>query len=147
MNEEDLRKAVPFALYKAGSEHTRLPLLNAQRCINEGAGATIGATINYGELAYYSRDLEEDRIISLIVNSKPYFLSPYPIRPVHAPNSAGNLSVAAPEKIMVGNAFGLLLPSSNGYVAYWIDQDVLYILAVEDSTDKETMTGLFSSRH
>lgn len=145
LNEEDLRRAVPFGLYKVSSKYSQLPLLNAQQNIVEDNGATGGATINYGELAYFSEDLEVDRIISLIVYNKPYFPSPFPVRPVHEINAdTGETTLTAPEKIRVGDAFGVLLPSSNGYVALWIAQGILYILAVEDSTSKETMMQILN---
>lgn len=139
-NEEDLRKAVPFGLYKVSSKYSQLPLLNAQQSRVEDDGATAGATINYGQLAYFSEDLEVDRIISLIVYNKPHYPSPYPIRPVHEFNrETGETDLRVPEKVRVGTAFEILLPSSNGYVAHWIDKGILYTLAVEDSTSKETM--------
>jgi hypothetical protein len=85
-------------------------------------------------------DLEVDRMISLTVHNKPHYPSPYPIYPVHVQDvETGGITLIAPEKVMVGAAFGILVPSSNGYVAHWIEKGVLYTLAVEDSTNRETM--------
>lgn len=146
-NEEDLRKAIPFGLYKAGSKYSDLPFLNAQQSIlEEDDGVTTDATVNYGELAYFSEELETDRMISLIIHNKPYYPSPYPIYPVHEQNvDTGEVDLIAPEKIRVGTAFGVLVPSSNGYVAHWIEKGVLYTLAVEDSTNRETMLQILSN--
>lgn len=143
-SEKELREAVPFGLYKLNPQHNHLPLLNAQKSILEGDGTITGATINYGELAFFSKELTEDRVISLIVHNEGFYPTPCPIRPVHEFDPQKGIILRAVEKIQLGRLFGLILPSSNGYVAHWIRKGVLYTLAVEDSPSKERMMQILT---
>lgn len=143
-NENELRRAISFDLYKLNPRHNPLPFLNAQKSIIEGDGTITGATINYGELAFFSEALTEDRVISLIVHNEGYYPTPCPIRPVHEFDPQGGTILRKAEKIQLGRLFGLILPSSNGYVVHWIRKGILYTLAVEDSPSREKMMQILA---
>lgn len=139
-DERALRNEVPFDIYQVSANYNVLPLLSSQLIKDEADESIAGAALNYGEIAYLSEKLESDRLISLWIQNKPYYPSPYPVYPVHKPNfESETITLVPPEKITVGNNYGVMLPSHNGWVAYWFENSVLYTLAVEDSTSRETM--------
>ena len=139
-NKKELRENIPFGLYEVESKYNNLPFLDASYAQDQEHQEILEASVKYGELAYFSEGLENDRLINLIARNKPHYPSPFPIYPVHSVNDeTEEFTLVAPEKVKIGNNFGVMLPSQNGYVAHWIAKGVLYTLVVEDSTSKSVM--------
>jgi hypothetical protein len=71
--------------------------------------------------------------------ARPVFHRPFPIWPVRLP-SAPDDGPIYPEKVNVQGRPMILLPTISGHFLQWIEDDVLYSLAVEFSTGRsETM--------
>lgn len=142
-NEKELRRSLAFPLYTVSRRFNNLPLISSLKVENSESNSTIEATITYAELAYNnSDDQTHDRRIAVSARTKPNYPSPFPIFPVHLDKTSQ--TPVAPQKIKVGKAFGLMLPSIHGHTAHWIEKGVLYTLSVEDSTDAQTMQQILN---
>ena len=74
------------------------------------------------------------------VRASPEFPQPYPVWPVRL-WFAHDDGPIYPEKVTISGSPGVMLPSAPGYVFLWIERRVLYTLAVEDYSDRETATA------
>lgn len=81
---------------------------------------------------------------SISVRASPEFPQPYPVWPVRL-WFAHDDGPIYPEKVTISGSPGVMLPSARGYVFLWIERGVLYTLAVEDYSDRDTATATADS--
>jgi len=75
--------------------------------------------------------------------AQPVYPSPYPVWPVYSPDRPEE--PISPEKVFFTPTPGLLLPSAQGHLALWIEQNTLYVLIAEHDPRLEANVELIKS--
>ena len=84
------------------------------------SGEVFSVSLNFGD---------GEGVPRLRVIAQPMYPSPYPVWPVYAPDRPEE--PIFPEKVFFTPRPGLLLPSAQGHLALWIEQNTLYVLIAE----------------
>ncbi|MFZ8845018.1 hypothetical protein [Thermoflexus sp.] len=117
---ERLRSLIRFPLYGP----SRLPPGMVWQ------GATVTRFARSGEVFSVSLNFGDgEGVPRLRVIAQPMYPSPYPVWPVYAPDRPEE--PIFPEKVFFTPRPGLLLPSAQGHLALWIEQNTLYVLIAE----------------
>lgn len=129
---EDLKSFISFPLFTLKELPTNIEFIGASVTQFTQSREIWKASI------YFGRGNEYSQLIS--VHARPMFHRPFPVWPVRLPY-AHDEGPITPEKINISAKSMLLLPSASGYLFQWIEQDILYSLAVEhDRNRKEALT-------
>ena len=131
---EQLRPFIRFPLYRP----SRLPPGIKWQC------AAVTRFARSGEVFSVSLNFEDGEGMPRIrVIAQPMYPSPYPVWPVYSPDRPEELIF--PEKVFFTPRPGLLLPSAQGHLALWIEQNTLYMLIAEHDTRLEANVELIKS--
>ncbi|WP_448601260.1 hypothetical protein [Thermoflexus hugenholtzii] len=98
------------------------------------SGEVFSVSLNFGD----GEGVPRIRLIA-----QPVYPSPYPVWPVYSPDRPEELIF--PEKVFFTPRPGLLLPSAQGHLALWIEQNTLYMLIAEHDTRLEANVELIKS--
>jgi len=107
-------------------------------------GATVTRFARSGEVFSVSLNFGDGEGVPRIrVIAQPMYPSPYPVWPVYAPDRPEE--PIFPEKVFFTPRPGLLLPSAQGHLALWIEQNILYVLIAEHDPRLESNIELTKS--
>jgi hypothetical protein len=107
-------------------------------------GATVTRFARSGEVFSVSLNFGDGEGVPRIrVIAQPMYPSPYPVWPVYAPDRPEE--PIFPEKVFFTPKPGLLLPSAQGHLALWIEQNTLYVLIAEHDPRLESNIELIKS--
>jgi predicted DCC family thiol-disulfide oxidoreductase YuxK len=107
-------------------------------------GATVTRFARSGEVFSVSLNFGDGEGVPRIrVIAQPMYPSPYPVWPVYAPDRPEE--PIFPEKVFFTPRPGLLLPSAQGHLALWIEQNTLYVLIAEHDPRLESNIELTKS--
>jgi hypothetical protein len=98
------------------------------------SGEVFSVSLNFGD---------GEGVPRLRVIAQPMYPSPYPVWPVYAPDRPEE--PIFPEKVFFTPRPGLLLPSAQGHLALWIEQNTLYVLIAEHDPRLESNIELIKS--
>jgi predicted DCC family thiol-disulfide oxidoreductase YuxK len=98
------------------------------------SGEVFSVSLNFGD----GEGVPRIRVIA-----QPMYPSPYPVWPVYAPDRPEE--PIFPEKVFFTPRPGLLLPSAQGHLALWIEQNILYVLIAEHDPRLESNIELIKS--
>ena len=109
------------------------------------SGEEFAASIDYGPANGHEPLLS--------ISARPIFPRPYPIWPVVSPIQTEGLTdgvqdemvMAYAEKVDFTPTPGLMLPTEQGHLLYWIKQDILYTLVVEYDQSREAAMEIVQS--
>jgi len=89
---------------------------------------------------------EKANLVTISLIALADYHKPYPIRPVHKfKESYEEIEFIYPEKVEFTPIPGLMIPSTEGYLVHWIENDILYILISEHSTSREATVEVTQS--
>lgn len=126
---EDLAKAVEFPVYTLDKLPKDVQFASVFiECLNSGAIYTtcLGFEVLNPDNGY------KECVISLW--AQPDFFRPYPLW-FEAPVEEGDLGTVL-QKVSILQMPGIKITTQEGYVCYWIKDDILYSLIVEPAIDK-----------
>jgi hypothetical protein len=103
------------------------------------SGEVFSVSLNFGD----GEGVPRLRVIAQPMYPSPMYPSPYPVWPVYAPNRPEE--PIFPEKVFFTPRPGLLLPSAQGHLALWIEQNTLYVLIAEHDPRLESNIELTKS--
>jgi hypothetical protein len=107
-------------------------------------GATVTRFARSGEVFSVSLNFGDGEGAPRIrVIAQPMYPSPYPVWPVYAPDRPEE--PIFPEKVFFTPRPGLLLPSAQGHLALWIEQNTLYVFIAEHDPRLESNIELIKS--
>jgi hypothetical protein len=107
-------------------------------------GATVTRFARSGEVFSVSLNFGDGKGVPRIqVIAQPMYPSPYPVWPVYAPDRPEE--PIFPEKVFFTPRPGLLLPSAQGHLALWIEQNTLYVFIAEHDPRLESNIELIKS--
>lgn len=82
-------------------------------------------------------------LVAISITALAEYPKPYPIRPVHKlKNSYEEIEFIYPEKVSFLPTPGLVIPSAEGHLLLWIQDDVLYSLISEHVASREAAVNL-----
>lgn len=103
------------------------------------------ATINY-TIPDYQKIESEEQSPQISLSIMFDFPRPFPIWPVHDPFSSDKVILVQPEKIIMPTIGpGILLPSRQGFVFYWMANEVCNVLVSEHSRQRASIEELAKS--
>lgn len=90
---------------------------------------------------YLSR--QKSNLLAISVTALAEYSKPYPMRPVHKLKvSYEEIELIHPEKVSFLPTPGLAIPSAEGHVLLWIQDDILYSLISEHAASREAAVNL-----
>lgn len=103
------------------------------------SGEEFAASVDYG--------LAKSHEPLVSISARPIFPRPCPIWPVVAPGQTDGAQdeIVYAEKVDFTPTPGLLLPTEQGHLLYWIKQDILYALVVEYEQSRTAIVEIVKS--
>ena len=125
----EARAQIPFPLYRP----TELPFQQGQVIRFRGGGRVFIVMLDFGRASEPEGSLW----------ARPIYPRPYPVWPVRHPEQP-EIPVP-PAKVFFTPAPGVLLPTVDGYMVHWIEQDVLYTLVTYQDPEGSLMPIITTS--
>lgn len=133
----ELKKQVNFPLYTLSNLPAEVQLIETSLTRYIQSGSVWGTALCWGFQNPETGIMEPKMSLRCQVQHS----TPCPIWPVYLHEEA-----IYAEKIAIDSQFpGILLPSMSGYVFQWTQQDILYVLTVELSSDREVAGNIVAS--
>ena len=125
----EARAQIPFPLYRP----TELPFQQGQMIRFRRGGRVFIVMLDFGRASEPEGSLW----------ARPIYPRPYPVWPVRHPEQP-EIPVP-PAKVFFTPAPGVLLPTVDGYMVHWIEQDVLYTLVTYQDPEGSLMPIITTS--
>lgn len=136
INLEQMRDFVSFPLFTLKELPPGVEFLSANIDRYIQSGEIWKASIYFG--------IEDDYSQLISLHARPEYHLPFPVWPVHYPDTHDADSIS-PEKLYTSQKSILLLPTVSGNLLQWIEQDILYSLAVEHNNSREAALAVLDS--
>jgi len=129
-----LRSLIRFPLYGPSRLPPGIAWQSAAVTRFARSGEVFSVSLNFGD---------GEGVPRLRLIAQPMYPSPYPVWPVYSPERPEE--PIFPEKVFFTPRPGLLLPSAQGHLALWIEQNTLYVLIAEHDSRLEATIELIKS--